>query len=297
MSKPEFRWYEFFAGGGMARLGLGSRWQCVVANEWCEKKAAAYRARFGAAQELMVRDINELKTSDLPGRADLAWGSFPCQDLSLAGNGAGLRGHRSGTFRPFWSLIDALVRERRGPRIVVLENVAGALTSHEGKDFAVIVRAFAESGYKIGCLVIDAVRFVPQSRPRLFVIGISADTLPPKTLISAAPANPWHPRSLRTARERLPRDLDESWIWWRLPSPSEPARGLFSIVEDEPTGVDWHTASETKYLLSLMSPLHRKKVDAARRARTRIIGTIYKRTRPDNDGEKNQRAEVRFDNV
>src|SRR5579864_7890523 len=144
MSKPEFRWYEFFAGGGMARLGLGSRWQCVVANEWCEKKAAAYRARFGAAQELMVRDINELKTSDLPGRADLAWGSFPCQDLSLAGNGAGLRGHRSGTFRPFWRLMRGMTRLGRVPQIVVLENVIGTLTSHYGRDYVTIIDALSQ---------------------------------------------------------------------------------------------------------------------------------------------------------
>ena len=66
---------------------------------------------------------------------NLAWGSFPCQDLSLAGAGAGLKGDRSGTFWPFWNLMTGLIQESRAPRLVVLENVCGTLTSHEGKDF------------------------------------------------------------------------------------------------------------------------------------------------------------------
>ena len=98
MATKKTNWYEFFAGGGMARLGLGPQWNCTFANEWCEKKARAYRAYFGKSPELKLKDICSLKTSELPGHAELVWASFPCQDLSLAGSGAGLRGERSGTF-------------------------------------------------------------------------------------------------------------------------------------------------------------------------------------------------------
>src|SRR5579871_1340411 len=97
--------FEFFAGGGMARLGLGPAWRCSFANEICEKKAAAYRAFFGDSPELLVRDVAEVTTTDLPGAPALVWASFPCQDLSLAGAGAGLNGRRSGTFTPFWNLM------------------------------------------------------------------------------------------------------------------------------------------------------------------------------------------------
>ena len=135
-------WYEFFAGGGMARLGLGQDWHCVFSNEWCEKKAAAYRARFGDG-ELSVCDVASLTPDDLPGTPTLVWASFPCQDLSLAGNGAGLDGHRSGTFKPFWELMRGLVRLGREPRTVVLENVVGALTSHNGRDSGMVVAALS----------------------------------------------------------------------------------------------------------------------------------------------------------
>ncbi len=91
---PSLTYHEFFAGGGMARLGLGPGWECLFANEWCEKKAAAYRRAFGdgtrqSCPELVVADVAKLKPSEVKGHADLAWASFPCQDLSLAGNGAG----------------------------------------------------------------------------------------------------------------------------------------------------------------------------------------------------------------
>src|ERR1017187_2303010 len=109
----QFVWYEFFAGGGMARLGLGGGWRCALANEWCPKKAMSYRAHFGRSPELKVEDVANLSTADMPEKADLVWASFPCQDLSLAGNGAGLNGHRSGTFWPFWRLMEGLVAEGR----------------------------------------------------------------------------------------------------------------------------------------------------------------------------------------
>jgi len=162
---PSF--YEFFAGGGMARAGLGPGWTCLMANDVDPEKVTAYRANWGDAGELRVGDIARLAPRDAPGRADLAWGSFPCQDLSLAGAGAGLAGGRSGTFFPFWRLVRGLIAEGRAPRIIALENVCGALTSHGGADFAAICATFAGAGYRLGPLVIDAALFVPQSRPRL----------------------------------------------------------------------------------------------------------------------------------
>ena len=91
---PSF--YEFFAGGGMARAGLGRHWDCLFANDFDTKKGASYRANWGG-NELVVDDVKAILPNQLPGNPDLVWGSFPCQDLSLAGGGAGLRGERSGT--------------------------------------------------------------------------------------------------------------------------------------------------------------------------------------------------------
>ena len=155
--------YEFFAGSGMVRAGLGDSWTCLLANDLDTKKAATYQENWGGG-ELLVGDVGMLTSRDLPGRANLAWASFPCQDLSLAGMGAGLKGKRSGTFWPFWNLISDLRKEKRQPEAVVLENVCGALTSHGGTDFRSLIGALGAKGYRTGALVIDAALFVPQSR-------------------------------------------------------------------------------------------------------------------------------------
>ncbi|MGH7024848.1 MAG: DNA cytosine methyltransferase [Caulobacteraceae bacterium] len=289
---PDF--YEFFAGGGMARAGLGPGWTCLLANDMDERKARAYRANWGA-RELLVRDIADLTAAELPSRADLAWGSFPCQDLSLAGVGAGLNGARSGTFHAFWDLIGALADDGRAPAIVALENVCGALTSHGGGDFAAIAEVFAAHGYRLGPLVIDAADFVPQSRPRLFLIGAREEFDIDPALLSAAPNGPFHPPALERAVARLPRP--DRILWWRVPPPARRKVSFGDILESDLSASAWHSAARTARLLALMSPVNFDKVRDAQASGERRIGAVYRRTRTDAAGRRTQRAEVRFDEI
>lgn len=104
---PVAKFYEFFAGGGVARKGIGPEWTCLFANDCDFKKGLTYQANFGS-DELKVADIRAVTPADLPGVADLMWGSFPCQDLSLAGVGTGLKGERSSSFYPLWDVVRAL---------------------------------------------------------------------------------------------------------------------------------------------------------------------------------------------
>ena len=124
---PSF--YEFFAGGGLARGGLGKGWTCLFANDFDAKKGLTYQLNWGIGGELKLGDVGTIRIADVPGWADLVWGLFPCQDLSLAGGGAGLKGERSGTFYPFWTVVKDLIAEGRGPKLIALENVLGTLTS------------------------------------------------------------------------------------------------------------------------------------------------------------------------
>lgn len=296
-SATAYPFFEFFAGGGMARLGLGEAWSCSFANDICPKKAASYRAFFGESCEFVQRDVRELGSEDLPGIPTLVWASFPCQDLSLAGSGKGLRGKRSGTFRPFWGLVQTMIAEGRIPRIIVLENVVGTLTSHRGSDFQAIVQSLTQEKYRVGCLVIDAVRFLPQSRPRLFFVGVHQDFGIPPTLLSPQPSEPWHSLALRRAYSGLTAFAQDHWLWWKLPIPSGPIPAFTNIIDNEPSGVRWHTREETERLISLMSPIHQRKLQIAMRLGRRIVGTVYKRTRRDEDGLRVQRAEIRFDQI
>jgi DNA (cytosine-5)-methyltransferase 1 len=293
---PKYRFYEFFAGGGMARLGLGDRWSCLFANDIDARKGAAYALNFGP-DVLSVKDVRQVTPEELPGTADLAWGSFPCQDLSLAGAGAGLKGERSGTFYPFWEVMRSLRGDGRPPRIIALENVCGALTSHGGKDFEAICRTFASHGYRCGALVVDAELFVPQSRQRLFMLGVREDARIAPALLSPQPLSPFHTRGLCKAVAALPEGLRAKHLWWNLAIPARRSGTFADVIEEAPTGVRWHPPAKTRSLLSMMSPLHAAKVALARRAGRRMVGGLYRRTRADEAGRKIQRAEVRFDDV
>ena len=293
-AKPKF--YEFFAGGGMARAGLGDGWQCVFSNDFDHKKGMTYQLNWGAEGVLKVGDIRKVETTELPGTADLAWASFPCQDLSLAGGGAGLRGERSGTFYPFWDIVKLLIAEGRGPRVVALENVTGTLTSHGGKDFEAICQTFADNGYRYGALVIDAALFVPQSRPRLFVVGVRDDVEVPEGMTAPGPILPFHTRGLQTAFERIKGKAKKRWLWWNVPTPARRNDVFADLVEDNPSSVQWHTEAETAKLLAQMSKINMAKLEAAKRSGRRMVGAVYKRTRVE-DGIKYQRAEIRFDDV
>ena len=280
----------------MARAGLGSRWRCLFANDFDSKKAATYALNWGD-ENLVCGDVREISTDDLNGVADLVWASFPCQDLSLAGGGAGLKGERSGTFWPFWRLMLGLADESRAPAFIVLENVCGTLSSHGGEDFSAICKALRDGGYKFGALVIDAVHFVPQSRPRLFIVAARADITIPITLSETGPGEVFHPVSLQNTFGKMPADLRADWIWWKLPEPPTRKTLVSDLLEDDPSDVPWHTPAETQKLLGMMSEVNLEKVRSAKREGRKIAGTIYKRTRRDEAGRKVQRAEVRFDGI
>ncbi|WP_415714438.1 DNA cytosine methyltransferase [Roseibium sp.] len=292
-----YTYYDFFAGGGMAGFGLGADWKCLFANDIDRHKETSYRANHSGGSELLLRDVADVKADDLPGSPDLVWASFPCQDLSLAGKGAGLTGKRSGMFKPFWKLVRQLHFTGRGPKIVALENVYGAIRSNSGRDFATLAAAFSGLGYSFGAMVVDAVHFLPQSRPRLFMIGIHPELNVPDALVEKGPSSLWHPPALIEGHNLLSKNAARRWMWWSLPTPPVRNTTLSSIIEEKPNGVKWHTKSETDYLLKLMSDVNIDKVNAAKNSGTKVVGTIYRRTRTEADGTKRQRAEVRFDEI
>ncbi|MGZ3376615.1 MAG: DNA cytosine methyltransferase [Phenylobacterium sp.] len=291
MSRAPFSFYEFFAGGGMARLGLGETWVCGFANDFDPIKAQTYRANFAdAGEHFHEGDVWKLAAGDLPGRADLAWASSPCQDFSLAGARAGLAGGRSSAFFGFWRLMEGLAGEGRAPRVIVIENVSGLLTSHGGRDFAALGEALAAQGYRFGALEVDAAAFLPQSRPRVFVIATREP--PPAGLVGASP---FHTRAVKAAAAGLPAALAERWIWWRAAAPASRNTDLAAFLEPD-SEVEWHSPPRTARWLELMAPLHRARLDALRARGGRAVGAVYRRMRVEG-GRRVQRAEARFDGL
>jgi DNA (cytosine-5)-methyltransferase 1 len=293
----ELRFYEFFAGGGMARVGLGPGWTCAFANDNSPVKAEAYRERWGDG-ELDTRSIDEVEVSDLPRGADLAWASFPCQDLSQAGAGLGVgsqedRTTRSSTLWPFLELMAGLRLEGRHPSLIVLENVTGLLSSNSGRDFRAICEALAKLGYVFGAVLIDARHFLAQSRPRIFVIGVREDLAIPEGLVQDGPSRPWHSAGLISAQAQLPAEAARRWRWWRLgEAPSLPPDALQGAL-DLTDGANWHDAAETDRLLGMMTAANRARLDALRDEGRPVVGSLYLRMRPEAGGNV-QRAEIAF---
>ncbi|SQI30696.1 Modification methylase HpaII [Serratia plymuthica] len=190
-----------------------------------------------------------------------------------------------------------LISEKRAPQVIVLENVYGVMTSNKGKDFASIGSVFSDAGYRFGAMVIDARHFVPQSRPRVFIVGVHPSIELPHNMISSAPINIWHPDRMITAYNGLSKQAQQSWIWWNLPVPEERTTTLTDLIEDDPKDVKWDSAEKTKQLLAMMTDSNLLKVQEAQKSGKRIVGGLYKRTRRDDKGEKIQRAEVRFDGI
>ncbi|MGA2437774.1 MAG: DNA cytosine methyltransferase [Acidobacteriaceae bacterium] len=291
-------YYEFFAGGGMARTGLGRQWKCEFANDISPMKAAAYLRNFKDSNRLFALcDINELNAKNLPGRADLIWASFPCQDLSLAGSGKGLNGSRSGLIWSFLKIVRKLKRLERGPKVIVLENVTGLLNSKNGHDFYDILGALRREGFLFGTLMMDAVHFLPHSRPRIFLVAVDIEQIP----ISAHLINGrltrkyrWSSPRLDSLWENAPFSLRDSWVWWNIPAPPARRSTLTDIIE--PKANNWDSPEYTARLLQLMAPLHRSKVKEACSRGEEVVGTLYRRTRSLDD-VRTQRVEVRFDGI
>ena len=287
--------YEFFCGSGMARAGLGAGWQCRFANDISPMKTASYTRNWGA-NGVKTAAVGRLKVSDLPGEAALLWASFPCQDLSEAGAGAALDGFRSNALWPCFELIRGLRAEGRAPRTIVLENVTGLLSLRGDRFFDAICDALAGADYRFGVVMIDAELFLPQSRQRVFFIGVDNSLPIPASLIATGPAAPFHSPMLVKALRRQRAQP----IWFNLPAPPRRHLSFADIIEDAPTGVSWHSRGETDRLIAMMAPMHLAKLEAAQRASLssgkRMVGGYYKRMR-DEAGGRVQRVEVRFDDV
>lgn len=270
LSAAPWKMLEFFAGSGLVGYGLKGMFAPVWANDVCGRKAAVYAANFGAAHFLLA-DIKTVRGKSLPF-AHLSWASFPCQDLSLAGAIGGIHAARSGLV---WEWLRVLDEMPRRPKILALENVTGLLSAAGGANYRVLHAALVDRGYRCGAILVDAARFLPQSRPRVFVLAVRTSRPLPDGMVGDGPC--WLHND---AAARLGRVLP-GWIWWRTPEPPPRVLRLEDVIEDD-------APFDRDDALRLLSARHRERLNAggARHA------TGYRRTR---GGE--QRLELRFDGL
>ena len=281
---------EFFAGIGLMRIGLeGAGWNVLWANDIDEDKMRMYRGHFADdTAHFHLGDVHALSPDAIP-TVTLATASFPCNDLSIAGARRGLAGQQSGAF---WGFVDAMKgMTDRKPPLVMLENVAGFLTSHDGDDFRDACIALNDLGYAVDAFMVDAALFVPQSRQRLFLIG-KLDNWK-TTRVSETPnfyqsqCRPlaladfilWHP--------------EIRWSIRKLPSIPKRNTTVADIIEDLPANsAYWWKHQRAEYLLNQMSRKHRAIADAMISGKKTTYGTVFRRVR-----RGRSMAELRTDGI
>jgi DNA (cytosine-5)-methyltransferase 1 len=281
---------EFFAGIGLMRIGLEKAgWRIAFANDIDHDKWQMYKDHFGETGEFIVEDIHKLRSSQIP-TVSLATASFPCNDLSLAGARQGLDGAQSSAFWGFIDILKTMKREHRLPPLVLLENVTGFLSSHEGRDFEDALIALNDLGYAVDAFIIDAARFVPQSRQRLFVIGAKTRE---SYILNETPG--FYESEVRPAplASFILLHPDIVWRIQELPPLPKCSKCLADILEDLPLNHQmWWSRLRCDYMLNQMSPKHRALADAMIGGETIRYGTVFRRVR---NGKS--MAELRIDGV
>lgn len=268
---------DFFAGSGLVSQGLKQYFRSVWANDICKKKADVYTANHGGGN-FHLGSIADVNGSTLPNAA-LAWASFPCQDLSLAGKTDGIHASRSGLVWEWLRIIDEMPIP---PPVLVAENVAGLVSISGGSHYRTLHEALLKRGYQVGAMLIDAARWVPQSRNRVFIVAIRDNISIPQELVDSGP-NWLHPDAIRKAATSL-----DNWIWWKMPQPPDRKKMLSDIVEWDAVYANQKTDARN---IALISPKHREVLNQLPDT-NRFAAPGYKRTR---NGK--QVLELRFDDL
>ncbi len=235
-------------------------------------------------------DVHDVNPDTLPN-VTLATASFPCNDLSLAGSRQGLAGQHSSAF---WGFVGAMKgMGNRRPPFVLLENVAGFLSSNDGNDFRDACLALNDLGYAVDAFIIDASWFVPQSRQRLFLVGkrekrkVVEQTGEDTSKFYQSQCRPavladfilWHP--------------EIRWSIRTLPTIRKVQSTLQDILEELPlNSAYWWNKQRAEYLLNQMSPKHRAIADKMIAGKEITSGTVFRRVR-----NGRSMAELRTDGV
>ena len=279
---------EYFAGIGLFRMGLeAAGWRVVYANDWSAERAQLYRGFFSDSYE--VKDIFSVTAQDIP-QATLATCSFPCIDLSLAGKREGINGKHSGAFWGFYERLRE--QDTKAPPIILLENVAGWLSSNSGRDFYTTAKSLNKLGYVCDVFMLNARSFVPQSRPRLFMVGIKESVRPDRRDFLPARSEQLMPARLK--RLILEND-DIQWTRLDIPEPPPHRNAGFSdeIVEKlSPRDSCWWPEQKVEKHLAMMPTSHLEMVKRMARLKGERFRTFFRRRRVEG-----QRAEVRSDDI
>ena len=197
---------------GLERAGMACKWQVEIDNQ-CRMVLAHHWPDTDRSND----DVRECGQHNLEP-VDLIAGGFPCQDLSVAGRREGLAGSRSGLWTEFARVLEGL-----RPRWVIVENVAGLLSSNERRDMGILCGKLAQLGYWWAYRVLDAEYFgVAQRRRRVFIVGNLGDRPCAHEVLFEREGSAWDSPPSREAEQRIAATLTQGSAAGR--GVSEPGR-------------------------------------------------------------------------
>ncbi len=265
---------DFFAGIGLASAGLIKQdWQVKYALDRSETKQRMYETNFGIGH-YHPQDIKHVEGSQLP-RVTLAHASFPCTDTSVAGARGGIDAGESSAFWHFVRIL-AEMGQPNGPGkppFVLVENVEGLLTSGEGRDLESALKSLNKLGYATDMLLIDAAHFVPQSRVRLFIIGLLdfVSDQSPQLNVQFSKSNGVRREKIQTFISRHP-----SITWFLRDLPNLPQRTI-SLEDIIDPNAEWWPKERTDYLFSQMFERHKDEVRRLTQNESWSYRTVFRR--------------------
>lgn len=269
---PRMDCAEFFAGIGLVRLALERQgWHVNFANDIDPKKAEMYRHNWPRDDHLIVGDIHAINADEVPS-CTLFTASFPCNDLSIAGRWEGLHGKESSSF---WGLV-RIIRDlgERRPHLVMLENVVGFLMSRGGRDFEQALRALNEVGYTVDAIILNAIHWVPQSRPRLFVLAQRDEGQQTCSCALMSDARPEALFNFITAHPDIRWDIRD------VPRLPPPRAQLTDIIQDLPNDdPHWWNRARTEYFFNQLSERHAEQARQMIAGRSYTYATAFRRVR------------------
>lgn len=282
---------EFFAGVGLVREGMSlDGWDCLWANDHSKDKQDTYIQNYGDEHFFLADIWDVVKDSDNLPEAFMYTASFPCTDLSVAGNRAGLAGAESGTVNALFEILDKKERTNNKPKIVMLENVKGFLTSHDGEDCRNTVNLFTQLGYYVDILEVDASYFTPQSRQRVFMVAVEKSIADRIMLMrnDGVALDPWwnilygNPvlRSKKVT-DIVKNNPELNWGLFNIEFNRELNNNLNSIIDlsVEDDSQLWWDGKRQKHLFNQMNTQHKIALDKMISNDYLSYGTVFRRMR------------------
>lgn len=165
-TNDKFTLISLFAGAGGMDKGFSlAGFDILWANDFDKYAVETYKNNLG--DHIVLGDITQIPSNEIPDNPDVVIGGFPCQGFSVNNTKRSMKDERNFLYKELLRVV-----RDKNPKVFVAENVKGLLSMEKGKVIEMIKNDFEELGYKVDYKLLNAADYgVPQARERVIIIG------------------------------------------------------------------------------------------------------------------------------